>query len=181
MPTNELTTRCLRQLRGGLIGLSSGAASLAAHGWGGGQVTTESNALTLLTAVNIALGVIVTSIPLLHKNITNLTISLLCGQFSGHIVLASISTVEHHHSDQWLSLQMFCSHLAMSALLALGIHATYRGWQIAVSALARIIPRITRSWPEFGLHYQLLTPYHFYAIPELLCSSGTGTRGPPLP
>ncbi|ATL67949.1 hypothetical protein [Nocardia terpenica] len=166
------TTDPAARLRGGCVGASSGAVSMAAHAFGGGTVALDSAAAVLLLLSCTVTGVVVTA---LRRGMLPVLAMLAVGQAIGHAALS----VSPRHCHGGLTAAMLAAHVVAIAVGALLI----RGAEIA---LGRVISSVRRAVVALGA--VLVAPVSRVGVvpasrgtvaPRLLVSSGIGRRGPP--
>lgn len=159
--------RLVAHLRGGFVGGTSGAVSIAAHAAGGGATPGQSSAVLLLLAA-VAIGAVAagTRLPVIAV--------LAAGQILGHIALAP--EFEHMHAP---SPAMVAAHLAAVGVAALLITGAERGCSIALAALHRLVPRAYNA-PPVRSHVTPCVAHRPRSRRVLLPAAGLGTRGPPV-
>lgn len=162
------TRRDLRaHLRGGVVGGTSGAVSIAAHAAGGGAAPGQSVVTVLLAAV-VAIGALAaaTRIPV--------GVILVIGQIAGHFVLSLDSG--HLHVP---GVAMLAAHASAVVVASWLIRAADRGYGLVCAAVDRLLPVFYRPAPVRVAPTRPVT-----RVPRvrrtLLPSAGLGTRGPPV-
>lgn len=153
-------------MRGGFVGGTSGAVSIAAHAAAGGATPGQSSVVLLLMAA-VAVGAVAvgTRLPVI--------VVLTVGQIIGHLVLALESG--HMHVP---SLTMVAAHIAAVGVAAVLILGAERGCDIALAALHRLVPR-GYSAPPVRSRVTPWVVHRPHTRRVLLPAAGLGTRGPP--
>ena len=159
--------RLVAHLRGGFVGGTSGAVSIAAHAAAGGAAPGQSSAVLLLLAA-VAVGALAmgSRLPVIAV--------LAVGQVLGHVVLALGS--EHMHMP---SHAMVAAHVAAVGAGAFLITAAERGCRIALAAVHRLVPRRYNA-PPVRSRVVPCVAHRPHARRVLLPAAGLGTRGPPV-
>ncbi|MBJ7338008.1 hypothetical protein [Mycolicibacterium sp.] len=168
----RLSTRAAR-FRGVLVGATSGAVAVAAHGVGGGM-HSGTPAIVVLVLCSAAVGALASGDE--QRGLSSVASFLAAGQFFGHHLLVFVSG--HSHGQQW-SVSMVSAHAAAAIVAAALICTAERlfaavggtAWQLVLVLLAlrdtRPAQRPRSLWWTTGLAARIL------AIP------GRVTRGPP--
>ncbi|EOM77878.1 hypothetical protein DW322_00205 [Rhodococcus rhodnii] len=122
------------RMRGGSVGLVSGATSIAGHAAGGGHTPSET-ALVLLLLGSAGVGWLVAAHGAPRREYAVVTAALLAGQAVGHAAL----TLDHPAHGA-TAAPMLAGHLAAALVAAALIVGGTRAAGIAASALARVVP-----------------------------------------
>lgn len=171
--TTEVPRDVVR-VRGALVGGTSGALAIAAHGWAGGALPGQSSVAVLLLACAV-----VGALASLGEKQKGLAVTVgqsTTGQFAAHLALAL--TAEHAHA-LLPSVQMSAAHLVAAFVCSLAIGAADRGLTRAASTirLAFVVPvdgiPVLDDAPTPRPRTRVAT------ILRLLVSSGLGMRAPP--
>ncbi|WP_415394736.1 hypothetical protein ACMTN4_23215 [Rhodococcus globerulus] len=164
------------QLRGGFVGGTSGAVSLAAHALGGGGMAPSQSAVVLLLLACASVGAVVASIDTRRSPTAALALMLAAGQAIGHTTLTIAS--DHQHGVV-PSLPMLAAHIAAVGVCAAAIHGAERGYVVAASTVATIVAVLLRPWAPQHSPLTVRTRYRAKVVLRQLLTSGLGTRGPP--
>ncbi|QYB07538.1 hypothetical protein I1A62_25270 [Rhodococcus sp. USK10] len=169
-------TEVLAQVRGAVVGSSSGAVSVAAHGIAGGGMPPSEASVVLLLVACAAVGAAVAAIRIAGRDGLVLVAALTAGQLIGHTTLGLAG--EHAHS-LGLSTPMIAAHLAAIAISAGLVRGAERACLRALAAVTRIVLAILAPAPVSTGTWSATPVYRAKLSLWLLVGSAAGTRGPP--
>lgn len=164
-------------LRGTVVGSLSGAASIAAHGLGGGSAFPGDAAIVLLLAASAVVGAAVAALRTRRNPLLLLTAVLAAGQGIGHVTLAVSS--EHGHGLH-LTPQMLAAHAAATVVGVALIRASERSLSSVVGSVLRLAVAVVSAPPVPDLHRWTPTIVRrLDPTTSRVARAAGGTRGPP--
>ncbi|QSE92010.1 hypothetical protein JWS13_26905 [Rhodococcus pseudokoreensis] len=169
-------TEVLAQVRGAVVGSSSGAVSIAAHGMAGGGMPPNEASVVLLLVACAAVGAAVAALRITGRDGLVLVAALATGQLIGHTTLGLAG--EHAHG-LGLSTPMIAAHLAAIAVSAALVRGAERACLRALAAVTRIVLAILTPAPVRTATWSATPVYRAKLSLRLLVGSAAGTRGPP--
>ncbi|GAA5069569.1 hypothetical protein [Nocardia callitridis] len=167
----------LARVRGGSVGMLSGAVSVAAHGWASNGMAPDSTTLILLAAACALIGALVAGLAPLRDTGSGLVTALFAGQLLGHVSMG-LGAGHSGHAGLRLSPTMLMAHVlatAFAALVVLGVEAAYRA---GTATLTRTL-RLRLPAPDVPDRAPLRTVHHDRVILRVLAAQLLRTRGPP--
>ncbi|MGC0365806.1 hypothetical protein ABH922_003790 [Rhodococcus sp. 27YEA15] len=167
--------RDVAQLRGAVVGGTSGAVSIAAHALGGGSAPSES-AMALLVLACVAVGAVVASFDTRRAPVLSSALMLAAGQTVGH---ATLTVASDHHHGSLRTLPMLTAHVLAIGVCALLVRAAEHGYRVTASTLAAVVAVVLRPWAPAPATSTVKTRYRPKVVLRQLLTSGLGTRGPP--
>jgi len=164
------------RVRGVLVGATSGAVAVAAHGLGGAMLPGGS-AVVLLVLCSAAVGAASSSPAELQRRLPVVALYLSAGQVLGHYLLVLASS--HPHGSHW-SVPMAVAH----GLAALGAAALICSAERLFGAIAAVLWQLVVVLVALRGTGRTRRPGILWWAPGLaartLACSGRATRGPPF-
>ncbi|RJO79802.1 hypothetical protein D5S18_00525 [Nocardia panacis] len=172
---NAARSGAVARLRGATAGTTSGAISVAAHGWAAGGAAPSGTTLMLLVAGAAVIGALVAGA--LGETVIGLVTALAGGQVLGHITMGW-SSGHMHHGDMQISPAMVGAHLVAAVIAAVLIRGAEGAYRFGCAVLSRVLPR-KYCPPAIIGPATLRLAHRDRVILRLLAVNGLRSRGPP--
>ncbi|WP_107983743.1 hypothetical protein [Rhodococcus sp. OK519] len=165
------------RLRGTVVGALSGAASVAAHGLGGGSMFPSGEAIVLLLAACAVVGTAVASLRSRTAPLLLLVSVLAAGQGIGHLTLTLAS---NHPHGLHLTPQMLAAHAAATAVGVVFVRAAERSLARVIGSVSRVVVAVLSAPPVAEIRRWAPTVVRsLEPTTSRVARAAGGTRGPP--
>ncbi|QIS15075.1 hypothetical protein [Nocardia arthritidis] len=166
------------RLRGAAAGTTSGAISVAAHGWASGGMAPDGTTFALLTAAAAVIGALVAGLAPLRDTSVGLVAALVGGQLLGHLTMG-FSSGHMHHGDAQLTPAMLTAHLVAAVVAAVLIRGAEAAYRIGCAVLSRVLPLRYHPPAVIG-PASLRSAHRDRVILRIFAAETLRTRGPPI-
>lgn len=181
MSNRRTDHNALRVVRGGLLGVSSGALAVSAHALGDGGLPDASLTLVLM----VLIGWTATALAAKTKGLTGILAVLGTGQILMHLVLTVLMTHSEHQAAGPVvvhGMTMTAAHTGatlVTALLVTRVEALLRA-VIGVMRMLLPIVWLPSPVPAAAPKPPLVLPAGASELAGVLIRRVNGRRGPPL-